>query len=500
MAEDSTGMGETGSGFNPGAQKATATSPLSDTAAAPGAFQQKEPPPPHLTSLGMGAFSFEQESQTPKVSNQQADPLVSESSGAVAGQTVALPGVPKEFEARILSETVVQPPIAREQTTAPPASPFPPPPPPPPAPSKTKFAEKQPVDYARILEEIKLPERRDFRASADLKPPSPKDAVPSNQTLQSISSSSATAGRDQEKGSLVKMVREDAASIVQPLRTLKNDLQDIIRARKISVVRAAALESGAHAAPHTVSHVRQRGRRVASLVYVAGTLFLAGAVALVGIYLFGVTRTTTPPVSRCPQIIFAEGCTVIKVDSLSMGDLKRVLQGTRALDAPLSSIVQVVLTRDATGPDGIPSEQPLSLNDFLQAIGAHASQDLVQALDSMYFLGIHVANKNAPLLVVPVQSYERAFAGMLAWEKNLDGDLAPLFSEVSDQAAGPDGLPLQRAFTDLVMQNYDIRALKDDSGNVVLYYSFLNRKFLIIAENPYSFNEVLLRLRAERKL
>ncbi len=50
------------------------------------------------------------------------------------------------------------------------------------------------------------------------------------------------------------------------------------------------------------------------------------------------------------------------------------------------------------------------------------------------------------------------------------------------------------------MRNYDVRALKDDAGQIQLYYSFPTRDILIIAESPYSFGEILSRLRADRRL
>ena len=89
---------------------------------------------------------------------------------------------------------------------------------------------------------------------------------------------------------------------------------------------------------------------------------------------------------------------------------------------------------------------------------------------------------------------------MLEWEDMINADLIPAFTSVPDTEAGADGLIKKRQFEDVVMRNYDVRALKDDAGTIQLYYSFPTRNILIIAESPYSFAEVLSRLRAERKL
>lgn len=65
---------------------------------------------------------------------------------------------------------------------------------------------------------------------------------------------------------------------------------------------------------------------------------------------------------------------------------------------------------------------------------------------------------------------------------------------------GPDGIQVQRPFSDLVMRNYDVRALKDNDGVIQLYYSFPTRDLLVIAESPYTFTEILSRLQAGRRL
>jgi len=136
----------------------------------------------------------------------------------------------------------------------------------------------------------------------------------------------------------------------------------------------------------------------------------------------------------------------------------------------------------------------------MTALGANPPDDLVRALSSDFFFGVHTVDTEAPLIVVPVLSYDHAFAGMLAWEPTMNAGLAPVFTAVSAQTTDASGLPVARTFSDVVMRNYDVRALKDDSGNIVMYYSFPTQNILIIAESPYTFTEVLSRLQAQRKL
>ena len=113
---------------------------------------------------------------------------------------------------------------------------------------------------------------------------------------------------------------------------------------------------------------------------------------------------------------------------------------------------------------------------------------------------INVGGTQSPFFILSLTSYNETFAGMLAWEASMNGDLAPVFTPVPSTMTSASGLPVERTFQDLVMRNYDVRALKDDAGNIELYYSFPSQKILIIAESPYSFSEILSRLQAGRKL
>ena len=89
---------------------------------------------------------------------------------------------------------------------------------------------------------------------------------------------------------------------------------------------------------------------------------------------------------------------------------------------------------------------------------------------------------------------------MLAWEKTMNADLSPVFTQVPMLKTDSNGLPVSRTFEDVVMNNYDVRALKDDSGAVQLYYSFPRPNILVIGESTYTFGEVLSRLQSARKL
>lgn len=345
---------------------------------------------------------------------------------------------------------------------------------------------------------MKLPERRDVRAAADTKP-----HIIENKPI-SFDSEVTTATPTVQRPPTTP---GNSQQVVTPVHTLKDDLQDVVREKKISLVRAAALEEDKHRGQEPFVTQRseileRRGRRTRAILFVAIILFVLGALALGGVlYVESQKSTATTAQNTKSSILFAEQTVSFPLSNQSPRDLKELLAQARAAAAgSLGSITRIVPTMMQTNPDGSASQLPVTLQQFFTALGIQAPDELMRAVGPDFFFGIHTVDKNAPIFVIPVTSYDHAFAGMLVWEPNMNADLEPIFTAVPALTVGSDGLPVARTFSDGILQNYDVRELKDDQGNVELYYSFPTPNLLVIAESPYSFTEILSRLQAERKL
>lgn len=360
---------------------------------------------------------------------------------------------------------------------------------------------------ASMLQMVKLPERPNTQKET------PKRTYDTSLSIDPKSRAAEAAARAEalkKAEAAAQAIAESlpastgtAADDVRPLHTLKDDLQHVVRDKKISLVRAVALEeekrhrSGAFEQPLEMRVHSQRRTRYS--LFVAGSLFSLGTLAL-GIVLYVMaerTHKSAAPITAA--VLFSEQSVPLPVDNLAPPDIRREIGNARSTTLTLGAILEIIPVKRVS-IDGSERVTPLTFSEFLSSIGARAPSELSRALSDQFFLGLHTVDENAPLIVVPVVSYERAFAAMLEWEKNMNADLSPIFTHVPPQAVDANGLPGIRRFEDTVMRNYDVRALKDDSGTIQLYYSFPTRNVLIIAESPYSFAEILSRLKADRKL
>lgn len=355
------------------------------------------------------------------------------------------------------------------------------------------------TDIANILKGIKLPEKRSadtvpkfgpIGGTAKLTPPTREEEMLASTTPMS-------------KDSLVQPMTLPTQAPIPAMHTFKDDVQHVVREKKISIVRAATLEQDRQSRepqPATEGSA-QRSQRFSAILFASGLLFLLGCAALFGVYF---VMTSTAGTSRTPldtSLVFAEQTATLSITGLSPLTLKgQISQARESSTGSIGSITHVVPTLTTNPADAKPVTRPATTAEFFRAIGVHAPEELTNALGEQFFFGIHTVDTNAPFFVIPVVSYEHAFAGMLAWELSINDDLAPLFPAVSATILDSNGIPTRRSFQDSVLRNFDVRTLKGDRGETVLYYSFPSPSLLIIGESPYTFTEILSRLQSAHRL
>jgi hypothetical protein len=57
---------------------------------------------------------------------------------------------------------------------------------------------------------------------------------------------------------------------------------------------------------------------------------------------------------------------------------------------------------------------------------------------------------------------------------------------------------MQRVFVDAVIDNHDVRVLKDEQGRQLMLYGYRDKETLIIARSEKAFSELLARLSSTR--
>jgi hypothetical protein len=141
--------------------------------------------------------------------------------------------------------------------------------------------------------------------------------------------------------------------------------------------------------------------------------------------------------------------------------------------------------------------------EFLSFIGTSAPGSLIRSFNPEFMLGFLAQESQEPFLLIRLESFENAFAGMLDWEVSMNKDIGGFFSprslaiENKDDEGGGVSLvnfDAEASFSDETYRNKDARVLKNNRGETVLLYSFLDQKTLLIASNEGVLRAIMDRL------
>ncbi|MFA6006531.1 MAG: hypothetical protein WC764_02280 [Candidatus Paceibacterota bacterium] len=283
-------------------------------------------------------------------------------------------------------------------------------------------------------------------------------------------------------------VRENPNITLSPIRTLKFDMSTMIKDTKASVVSMAIKEDEKRRMMET--GVIQEKKKNYILIGFSVILLIGGLTAL-GFWAYGAYKAkqlaTVPNSAKTvDSIIFAEDYTDIVVTNENAITLSAKLRSdVPNNNIPIGSVKYYRFIDNATGQIRV-----LTAGEWLAKLNVAAPDTLLRLIGDTFMYGIYSGAQNSGFIILQTSYYEKAFAGMLAWEGSLAHDLYPILS------GSPVTPELQNTrFTDVSIKNIDARVLKNANGKTELIYAFLpNRTTVVIAHNEATILEVLTRL------
>ena len=294
-------------------------------------------------------------------------------------------------------------------------------------------------------------------------------------------------------------------SEVSPLQTYRGDIEQVVQEGKgVSVVSIAAAEAERRGKHPLISKTPEEIKAILkswSMVAAGVALVLVAAGALTVVFL---RQTATLSIAEKPPapFIFVDEVVpvMVKTGQGERGNIMSNLQtARRSVKMPIGLIEWLYLTKQPEQEGAAPVQA--GITELLQTIAPQIPPELMRTVEPIYLVGIHSFEENQPFLLLQVDSYETAYAGMLAWERTLQKDLLPFFGRNPSpkmQGAAPPASTtpqlLQTAFVDKVVENRDTRAYLNDAGDVLLLWTVLGRNIILITTNEYTLREVISRL------
>ncbi|VAW25483.1 hypothetical protein MNBD_BACTEROID04-516 [hydrothermal vent metagenome] len=199
--------------------------------------------------------------------------------------------------------------------------------------------------------------------------------------------------------------------------------------------------------------------------------------------------TITPAVAR--SLITADTEKNIDTTAGSTAVLKTIAKeleettGTDSIKNIYLTEKATIFTKNETG--GI--QQNTGIKKLLSVWSNKMPALLSRSFSKEFMLGVYSSNsgRNMPFLILTTNSYEQTFAGMFKWENNILSDFYKLFGLSTKQAT--------QSFRDYVIRGNDVRILKNQNGETLMLYSFINKDMLVVTTNEEVLNKILFKLK-----
>lgn len=282
---------------------------------------------------------------------------------------------------------------------------------------------------------------------------------------------------------------------LQQIRTYQGDMASAISHQNetiVSIQRAQEakntqnINAGIIKSPEQMAE--EKSRKTAILLFIGIIVLIClGGVGAWYAYTTYITKTTLPVVQMIPnKFILTDSFERIDILTTNKDALVQIIQSDWLKNyGPGTKQIQLSL---GTSTDSI------STADFFSLLKSKAPSSLVRAFNPLFMFGLVNGNPNHTFILIKLDSYDNAFAGMISWEKNMADDILSLFAS-NDTVRS---IASQTPFGDTTIKNKDARILKDINGQTVLLYSFYNNNMLIITDNEETLKILLTHLDSEK--
>ena len=278
------------------------------------------------------------------------------------------------------------------------------------------------------------------------------------------------------------------------IRTFESDVNETLRSQNASLIKIVIAEDTRRQQTPIVEETEKSsvGKKIAitflSLIFIA-----AGGGLIYYIY----TNAQKPPASKTSQslasIIPYQKATEINAFGLNKETLTTKLsQAIQTSTVAIGSIEYLYIT--TSGDTG---KQILSTEGLFSTLTLNTSNEFVRSLDQQYMFCVLGQTLNSPFLILKTNFYQSSFAGMLAWEKRVGDDLKGLLTNtengdtVTPSRTSDEVLQVELKFSDSIIQNRDVRVLKDRYGITRIVYSFVDNNTIVIAPNEKTLSGIL---------
>lgn len=281
-----------------------------------------------------------------------------------------------------------------------------------------------------------------------------------------------------ESKNIIEELKQERGSKIHPLRTLQTDLAGAVKTEQLSATKIAITEQEKkQLVPEKATPANGVGRKIIAFLILLIIFFALGGAGFW--YAKNKNETVANPKITVQSFIYAENSTEINTTVKKTDELKTIMANLLATQGSTGETINnIYFTEEKIDTDGKTTIKNLiGFEKFLIYSQSAIPTDFARFVTA-YMLGIYKGTENSSLFIaLKIDLYENVFQELLDNEK---GYFRQIFQSLDNKSL--ESVAGQN-FSDYLYKNLKTRALKDETGKIVLIYSFLDRQTLVIAQN-----------------
>jgi nitrate reductase NapE component len=331
------------------------------------------------------------------------------------------------------------------------------------------------------------------------------------------------------------------------IRTFKQDISQTIQQDKVTTAKILMAEQNKRVLEGKIETHEKVKTVKNTFAILASVILLVASVGLIGY--FGYTKVNTKPPVVNPQastfLFVYENEKFIDV-SLTREDIERKIQEYQieASQGAQGTYTELVFFKTDSKTS---NAERISSLDFFRLFEIPVITNVARSLSQDFTYGLYTTEgRTEPFLVVGLIDYENAYSSMFTWETTLAIDVRNIFpvlknlfdvskiitapqqsdiiatttqnplepieeqdedaieQDLQGEVVVPDdqviNLEAQETietinrtirFTDVILSNYNTRAVRNENGSPFFYYAFIGKDKILFAQDPKLIGEII---------
>lgn len=316
-----------------------------------------------------------------------------------------------------------------------------------------------------------------------------------------------------------KIKEQNDGIIIRPIRTLQDDISNLVKDNKVSKTSIVLAEqkrrlaenkkpenevSAINVAPRTESE-DESIKPLIIKTFLSIVLLVGGFYSLYFLYDSNIIQNkikdfTEEKIIIEDYIVKQDNSLIINTKDKRNSDIKNEIENYIINNNNSTGLTEIQIVKEKINNENKTEIVLIDTIELLNIIKTNTNNKIIRSLDSKFFLGID--NKNeTPVLILKTNDFSVTFAEMFDWEKTLYLDFENIIykkTEVIDENLSNINENKNKLlrFEDVIYLNQDARAIIDKENNKIkIMYGFVDDKYLVITSNEETFKEIVRQLR-----